>query len=146
MEKVINLKTNKFSKIQYLKTINNGFKEFGVVNEVNNIQLQPSIEDFFTLYNELFYEIPQQGSNNSHEYLIKTSSEYIKFEAYNEEIGALREEINQLRQNNLSLQIENTKLKSGSNINTGKLENLQSQLKNSESRNILDKISNELEK
>ena len=49
------------------------------------------------MYNDLFYNIPELGTTNSHEYLIKTSSEYIGFEANQEEILALQAEIAQLR-------------------------------------------------
>ena len=57
----------------------------------------------------LFYDIPALGENNSHEYLAKTSGEYINFEEVNEEISALQAEIAQLRQDLLNLQMENIK-------------------------------------
>jgi hypothetical protein len=41
------------------------------------------------MYNDLFYDIPELGDINSHEYLIKKSSEYINFEANQEEIDRL---------------------------------------------------------
>ena len=58
---------------------------------------------FFIIY-------PPWGETNSHEYLVKTSGEYINFEEVNEEIEALRAEITQLRQDLLNLQIENIQL------------------------------------
>ncbi len=49
------------------------------------------------MYNTLFYQIPELGSVNSHEYLIKKSSEYILYDPNEEEILALQNEIAQLR-------------------------------------------------
>ena len=57
----------------------------------------PTTNDFFEMYNELFYDINEKGPTNSHEYLIKQSSEYVNFEQDNEEIESLQEEIGQLR-------------------------------------------------
>ena len=65
-------------------------------------QLQPTVEEFFGLYNSLFYDIPALGETNSHEYLVKTSGEYINYEERNEEIEALQAEIAQLRSDLLS--------------------------------------------
>jgi hypothetical protein len=53
----------------------------------------------------LFFDIPKFGETNSHEYLIKTSQEYIGTSALvNDEIQALVDEITELRQENLDLQ------------------------------------------
>ena len=54
----------------------------------------------------LFYEIPVFGPTNSHEYLVKTSGEYINFDEDNEIIAALQKEIAQLRQDLLQEQIK----------------------------------------
>lgn len=56
-----------------------------------------TVEDFFKAYNELFYEIPKFGNAGSHEYLIKTSTDYIGIEQNAEDIEALLAEINSLR-------------------------------------------------
>ena len=42
-------------------------------------------KNFLTIYNQLFYEIPELGETNSHEYLIKTSSDYIDSDSINED-------------------------------------------------------------
>jgi hypothetical protein len=49
------------------------------------------------MYNDLFYDIPEMGDINSHEYLINKSSEYINFIPNQDEIVALQNEIAQLR-------------------------------------------------
>ena len=56
------------------------------------------------MYNELFYDIPEMGELNSHEFLIKTSGEYIDSEIDNEVIQALQNEIAQLREELLQSQ------------------------------------------
>ena len=65
----------------------------------------------------MFYDIPQTGDTNSHEYLIKTSSEYINYVPDNEQITALIEEINSLQQENLALNMKLVNL-SVANLNT----------------------------
>ena len=65
-----------------------------------------TIEDFWSLYEKFFYEIPKEGDINSHEYLVKTSGEYIDFQPQKEEIEALLEEIVELRTENLEVRQE----------------------------------------
>jgi hypothetical protein len=53
----------------------------------------------------LFFTIPKLGDINSHEYLIKTSTDYIGVsQQTNDTIQALVEEVTSLRQENLGLQ------------------------------------------
>ena len=95
-----------FNKAEYIKTIDTSFNELGTSTIVQDEQIQPTVEEFFGLYNSLFYDIPALGETNSHDYLVKTSGEYINFEENNEEIQALQAEIAQLRSDLLSLQIQ----------------------------------------
>ena len=97
MSENINLQKQVYDKRQYTKVIDTSFKELGVQTIQEKIATQPTVEEFFALYNELFYNIPELGETNSHEYLIKTSSNYINFNANQEEIAALQAEIAQLR-------------------------------------------------
>jgi hypothetical protein len=72
------------------------------------------ILEFFQKYQELFYLIPKFGETNSHEYIIKSSSEYVgTTNSQNEEIQALINEITSLRQTNLELnqQLVNIQIK-----------------------------------
>jgi hypothetical protein len=77
--------------------LNTEFTQLGVKTIPQQIEEQPTVEDFFDLYNTLFYDIPQFGETNSHEFLIQKSSEYINFEPNQDEIIALQNEISQLR-------------------------------------------------
>ena len=104
-----------YNKAEYLKTINTSFNELGTTSITEDQEIQPSIEEFFVQYNDLFYDIPALGETNSHEYLVKTSGDYINFDEINDEIQALQAEIAQLRSDLLSAQMENIRLSTGAN-------------------------------
>ena len=107
---IVDLRKEVFSKAQYVRTIDTSFSELGVTSIGDDLIAQPNIQEFFDQYSELFYDIPPNGEINSHEYLVKTSGDYINFEDDNIEIEALRAEIASLRSDNLTLQMENVKL------------------------------------
>ena len=104
MAENVNLNKVVFNKKSYIKTIDTSFKELGVQTIQEQINEQPSVQEFFDLYNELFYNINELGPTNSHEFLIKTSSEYIGFEDENELINLLQAEIASLREQLLASQ------------------------------------------
>lgn len=106
----VDLQKEVFNKQEYTQTINTDFTELGVTTAQDDLENQVTVEDFFTSYDELFYDIPAVGSTNSHEYLIRTSGEYVDFDVNQEEIDALRVEIANLRTENLELQQENANL------------------------------------
>jgi hypothetical protein len=116
MSESVNFQKQVFSKEQYTKVIDTSFKELGVQTIQEQIVIQPNVNEFFSLYNELFYDIPELGETNSHEYLIKTSSEYINFEANQEEITALQAEIAQLRIDLLDAQKQIVELQTGTTL------------------------------
>ena len=106
MSERIDLIKDVFNKAEYIKTIDTSFNEFGTLSITEDQQLQPSVEEFFGLYNSLFYDIPALGETNSHQYLIRTSGEYINFDEINAEVQALQAEIAQLRSDLLTAQID----------------------------------------
>ena len=106
MAEDINLNKEVFNKEVYIKTINTSFNELGVQSIEDQVNEQPTVQEFFNLYNELFYQIPEVGDTNSHEFLIKTSRDYINFEEENETILALQNEISNLRREILETQQE----------------------------------------
>ena len=115
-----NIKFNKqvYDKGQYLKVIDTSFKQL-VQPIADQIKAQPSVNDFFILYDTVFYLIPELGETNSHEYLIKKSSEYVDFEKDQTLINELQKEIAQLRTDlldtqklNVDLQVEIATVKS----------------------------------
>ena len=122
MEQKVDTKKKVFNKAQYPKTINTQFSQLGVTSITQAIAETPTVEEFFQLYDELFYDIPALGSTNSHEYLVRTSGEYINFDEQSEIIQALQEEITGLREENLQLQIQAVENTTGQSINfTGSL-------------------------
>lgn len=138
-ESKVDLIKNVFNKPQYIKTIDTNFKELGVTTIQEDLQNQPTINDFFNLYNELFYEIPAEGEINSHRYLVEQSGEYINFNDINEEIEALREEITQLRQELLQAQSQNINNNISDSIST--TETAEFNQLNNELSNITNKLS-----
>jgi len=116
MSENINLNKQVFNKGDYSKIIDTSFTQLGVNTIQQQIENQPTVEEFFTLYNELFYNIPELGEINSHEYLIKTSSEYINFNSNQEEILALQAEIAQLRIDLLNSQKQIIELQTGTTL------------------------------
>ena len=106
MAEDIRLNKEVFNKREYQKTINTKFSQLGVKTVQEQIDEQPTVEEFFQMYNDLFYDIPEVGETNSHEFLVKTSGEYINFDENDELIQALQDEIAQLREDLLEAQQE----------------------------------------
>ena len=104
MAQKINLNKEVFNKRAYQKTIDTSFTELGVKTIQEQIDAQPTVQEFFDIYNTLFYQINEFGPTNSHEFLIKTSQEYIGAEQDNELIQLLQAEIANLRQELLANQ------------------------------------------
>lgn len=104
MAEEIKLNKEVFNKRDYVKTIDTSFKELGVPTTQEQIDDTPTVQEFFNLYEELFYEINELGETNSHEYLIKTSTEYINFDDNDELVEALQREIADLREELLETQ------------------------------------------
>ena len=101
----LNLSKKVYAKNQYEKVINTDFSQLATSPTSTTTQTTPSItvDEFFQNYTQIFFDIPKFGSTNSHEYLIKTSTEYIGSTLINADIQALIEEINNLQQTNLEL-------------------------------------------
>jgi hypothetical protein len=116
MAENINFNKQVYNKDQYTKVIDTSFKQLGVQSIQQQIDDQPTVDDFFKMYNDLFYDIPEIGEINSHEFLIKKSSEYIDFEANQEEILALQAEIAQLRTDLLDSQKQVIELQTGTKL------------------------------
>jgi hypothetical protein len=104
----INLNKTVYSKSQYERVIDTTFTQLVEptlipVDEIPSI----SVAEFFSNYQEIFFQIPKFGNINSHEYLIQTSQEYIgSGQVDDSTLNALIEEITQLRQENLELQLQ----------------------------------------
>ena len=100
------LRREAFNRKQFDDTIDTSFKELGVGNQPDPATFDPSLAtvgDFFTIYQTLFYQIPKEGDINSHEFLIRESTEYTGLVAQQAEIDALLAEIDELREQNVTL-------------------------------------------
>ena len=106
-----------YSKSEYPKVIDTKFSQLGVVSLNEQTDNTVTVNQFFELYNQLFYDIPALGETDSHEFLVKTSGEYINFDQDSEEIEALRAEITQLRRDLLQAQVEKAEALTGEKIN-----------------------------
>ena len=117
----VDLRKEVFNKPQYEQVIDTSFSQLGLTSISASAEDQVSLEEFFGLYNSLFYDIPPTGETNSHEFLVKSSGEYINFDQIAEEILALQQEIAGLREELLAEQIKVVELESGITVNTGSL-------------------------
>jgi len=117
MGEEIKLNKTVFNKTQYSKTIDTAFSQLGVQSVQEELDAQPTVGEFFSMYNQLFYTIPEFGELNSHEYLIKQSSAYINFDENNELIEELQKEISQLRLELLDSQKQVIELETGTILN-----------------------------
>jgi len=96
--------------IRIEKTVFNNTEFIKVVDTAFSTYMQPTtgsavdnVDDFFRMYEDLYYVIDIMGATNSHEYLVKKSSELLNFDATTQNIQPLLDEIAQLRQENLGL-------------------------------------------
>ena len=103
----IDLNRQVFDKKKFNETVDTSFTQLVTQPDPTFFDLNlATVEDFFTLYEKFFFQIPKEGEINSHTYLIKESSDYVGFQANSEDIQALLDEIAQLRQENLLIRQE----------------------------------------
>lgn len=104
MAEEVNLQKTVFDPIKFRKVIDTSFKTF--TKPVIEIDTD-TVDEFFRLYEKLFFNIPIFGESNSHEYLVKRSSEVYSSEDKSAEIQPLLDEITQLRQELLNTTQDN---------------------------------------
>jgi hypothetical protein len=97
MSQELNLYREVYGQNTYKRVIDTQFTQ--LVEPVSEeIEEDVTVERFFELYEQLFFEIPLTGETNSHEYLVNRSSEYIGGSVITDNEKALIQEINSLRQ------------------------------------------------
>ena len=92
MKNIVNFNLKTYNRLQFRNVVNTEFTEFNQRDIVEEAEEVPTVSDFFNMYNNLFYEIPQRGPN-SHESIIVRSTDYIDYVFENETIEALQREI-----------------------------------------------------
>ncbi len=63
-----------------------------------------TVDDFFELYEQLFYQIPKEGDANSHQYILQREADYLGISIGQDDVQALLDEITSLRQQILDTQ------------------------------------------
>ena len=101
MANEIKIEKTVFNRNQFNKVIDRSFKTYA---QPEPVEEQVTVDEFFTLYEQLFYEIPVEGDVNSHTYLIQRSSELVDFEKDTQDIQPLLDEISILREQILEYQ------------------------------------------
>jgi hypothetical protein len=92
-----------FNKDKYTRVINTQFTQLlnqGVEDEI----LTFTVDDFFELYDQLFYQIPREGDVNSHQFILQREADYLGVSISQDDIQALLNEITSLRQQVLEAQ------------------------------------------
>jgi hypothetical protein len=98
MENII-INKQVFEKTQFLNTVNNNFTQLtsSQATPTGPAMVEATVDGFFTLYEDLFFDIPKLGDLNSHQYLITTSGNYVGGTTVNDSIQILLDEIANLR-------------------------------------------------
>jgi hypothetical protein len=90
-----------FSKDSYSKVIDTQFSQL-ITQEDETLSF--SVDDFFELYDQLFYQIPRDGETNSHQYILQREADYLGISISQDDVQALLDEITSLRQQVLDTQ------------------------------------------
>jgi len=91
-----------FNKDTFSKVVNTQFNQ--LLDQAGGEELSFSIDDFFELYDQLFYQIPTEGETNSHRFILQREADYLGVSISQEDIQALLDEITSLRQQVLDAQ------------------------------------------
>ena len=91
-----------FDKNTFGRVINTQFSQ--LLSNVTEETPEFTIDDFFELYEQLFYQIPKEGDANSHRYILEKEADYLGVIVNQDDIQALLEEITNLRQQVLDTQ------------------------------------------
>jgi hypothetical protein len=103
MSENIPIEKQVFDKNTFIKVIDTQFHQL-LNNQVAEETPTFTIDDFFELYEQLFYQIPKEGDTNSHMYIIQKEADYLGIIINQDDIQALLDEITTLRQQVLDTQ------------------------------------------
>jgi len=99
----INIEKTVFNKDAFGKVIDTEFRQ--LISSIPEETPVFTLEDFFQLYEQLFYQIPKEGDTDSHRYMLEKSADYLGVIVNQDDIQALLEEITTLRQQVLDTQL-----------------------------------------
>jgi hypothetical protein len=92
-----------FDKDMFGKIVDTSFHQL-LNNQTAETTPTFTLEDFFTLYEQLFYQIPKEGDTNSHRYILEKEANYLGVIVSQDDVQALLDEITSLRQQLLDTQ------------------------------------------
>ena len=108
MSEIIPVQQFVYDKDRFSKVIDTQFRELAPTETVTP---EITVDEFFALYDELFFEIPREGDINSHRYILQREADYLGVQfADDVDIQALLQEITDLRQQLLAAEIVNARL------------------------------------
>ena len=91
-----------FNKDSYGRVIDTQFSQ--LLNQTVEETETFTVDDFFQLYEDLFYQIEKEGDTNSHRYILQREADYLGVSISQDDIQALLNEITSLRQQVLESQ------------------------------------------
>jgi hypothetical protein len=92
-----------FNKDTYSRVVDTQFSQ--LLNQgAEGETLSFTVDDFFQLYDEVFYQIPKEGDINSHQYILQREADYLGISISQDDVQALLNEITSLRQQVLEAQ------------------------------------------
>ena len=93
----ISFKTYSFSRDNLEILVDTTLKQ--LLKPTNTVDSEFTIEEFFTLYDDIFYQIPPEGEVQSHRFILNKTAEYLGVKTGDElNIQTLLNEITSLRQ------------------------------------------------
>jgi hypothetical protein len=92
-----------FNKDIYTRVVDTQFSQL-ISQEDEEETPSFTIDDFFELYDQLFYQIPREGETNSHQYILQREADYLGISLSQDDVQALLDEITSLRQQVLDAQ------------------------------------------
>ena len=92
-----------YDKNSYNRVINTQFNQL-INQSTDEEQLSFTVDNFFELYDQVFYQIPKEGDTNSHQYILQREADYLGISVSQEDVQALLNEITSLRQQVLDAQ------------------------------------------
>jgi len=98
MSQKVDLIKEVYGRNTYPRVVDTSFSELYLPVTGSTVSQEVTVEAFFDLYNQLFFQIPATGQVNSHEYLVARSTEYLGGTVLTDSEKAYIDEINSLRQ------------------------------------------------
>ena len=112
----IQIQKTVFTRDSFVKVVDTQFNQLLQTAEEETPSF--TIDDFFELYEQLFYQIPKEGDTNSHQYILQREADYLGISISQDDVQALVNEITTLRQQILDAQTTINELTKATSNNT----------------------------